>query len=62
MKEQPQPWKCILEPEITTQMVSNKPLGQSLGSKEDQKSKTEPQTQHKACLFTQEQVLKRTKS
>ena len=54
MKEQHQSWRCTLEPEITTQMVSNSPLGQGLGSKEDQKSKTEPQTQHKAYLINQE--------
>jgi hypothetical protein len=52
MKEQHQPRRCTLEPEITTQMVSNKPLGQSLGTKEDQKYKTEPQTQHKATSNT----------
>ena len=54
MNESLQSWQCASEPEITTQMVSNKPLGQSLGSKEDQKVKTELQTQHKACLITQE--------
>ena len=61
MKEQHQPWKCTLEPEIHNPNGKSKPLGQSLGSKEDQKSKTELQTQHESYLTNQEQVLKRTK-
>jgi hypothetical protein len=52
MKEQHQPWRCILEPEIHNSNVSNKPLGQSLGSKEDQKSKTELEIQHNATSNT----------
>jgi hypothetical protein len=41
--------------------VSNKPLGQSLGSKVNQKAKIELDIQHESYLINQEQVLKRTK-
>jgi hypothetical protein len=62
MREQHQSRRCTLEPEIHNSNVSNKPLGQSLGSKVNQKSKTDAQTQHESYLINQEQVLKRTKS
>ena len=51
----------MLKPEIQSSHVSNKPLGQSLGSKVDQKAKTELDIQHESYLINQEQVLKRTK-
>ena len=52
MMKQHQPWRCILDPEIHNSNVSSKPLGQSLGSKDDQKSKTELEIQHNATSNT----------
>ena len=52
MREQHQSWRCILEPEIQSSHVSNKPLGQSLGSKVKKKFKTGAEIQHNATSNT----------
>jgi hypothetical protein len=51
-----------LEHETQSPKDENKPLAQRLGSKVGQKVKTELDIQHEATTFTQEHVLKRTKS